>query len=179
MNKKETKRVVVIIGPGFEDEEVIYPVIRLREAGLEVDIATKDAGVVASRKGCPLETLIKYFANLVDATKLEDVYDLVMIPGGFEGPDRVRQIPEVLDFLREVDKKGKIIVAFCHGPWVLVSAGLLKEKRATCYQGIIDDVKNAGAHYLDQAVVEDGNIITARHPKDMPELMKTILERVQ
>jgi len=158
---------------------VIYPVIRLCEAGFRVDIATKGKEVVASRKGFPLETLVKYFANLVDATSLEDVYDLIMIPGGFEGPDRVRQIPEVLDFLREANKKGRIISAFCHGPWVLISAGFLKEKRATCYQGIIDDVKNAGAHYVDQAVVEDGNIITARHPKDMPELMKTILVRVQ
>lgn len=178
MSNKKIKKAVVVIGHGFEDEEVIYPVIRLCEAGFMVDIATKGKEVVMSRKGFPLETLVKYFANLVDATALEDVYDLILIPGGFEGPDRVRQIPEVLDFLREVNKKGKIIAAFCHGPWVLISAGLLKGKNATCYKGIVDDVKNAGAHYLDQAVVEDGNIVTARHPKDMPELMKVILRRV-
>lgn len=176
-NKKQ-KRVVVITAEGFEDEEVIYPVIRLKEAGFSVDVATKEKKMVNGRLNFPLELIIRYYARLVDALYLEpDNYDMVLIPGGFEAPDRVRQLPEVLKFVKEMHKKKKIVSAFCHGPWVLISAGILKGKKATCYVGIVDDLKNAGAKYINQPVVVDGNIITARHPRDVMDLMQAILSR--
>lgn len=176
MRDNKQLKAVVIIGQGFEDEEVIYPVIRLREAGIIVDIATKDAELVIGRKGFPLKTLTSLYAGLVDAEKLETKsYDFAVIPGGFEGPDRVRQIKRVLEFLKKMNKEKKIIAAMCHGPWVLISAGILKNKKATCYAGIVDDVKNAGAEFVDEAVVVDGNIITSRHPRDIGDFMKAIL----
>lgn len=172
------KRVVIITAEGYEDEEVIYPVIRLKEEGFTVDIATKDKKLVNGRVGFPLELLVRYYSTLVDSTKLEvDNYDMVLIPGGFEAPDRVRQIPEVLDFVRKMYNENKIVAAFCHGPWVLISAGLLKGKHATCYAGIVDDLKNAGAIYEDVPVVEDGNIITSRHPRDVGFFMKALLNK--
>lgn len=182
MNKKlaslQQKRAVVITAEGFEDEEVIYPVIRLKEAGFDVCIATKDAKSVLGRLNFPLELIIKYYAKLVDSLKLNAAdYDMVLIPGGFEAPDRVRQQKPVLDFIKEMNGQKKIVAAFCHGPWVLISAGILKGKRATCYPGIIDDLKNAGAIYLDKPAVIDKNIITARHPRDVGELMKAILSK--
>lgn len=176
--KLRQKRALIITAEGFEDEEVIYPVIRLKEAGFGVHIATKGKKLVSGRLNFPLELIVRYYGTLVDALSLDPKdYDLVLIPGGFEAPDRVRQIPEVLEFVRKMNKQNKIVSAFCHGPWVLISAGILKGKKATCYPGIIDDLKNAGAVYVDKPAVVDGNIITARHPRDVCDLMRAILAK--
>ena len=176
---KDSKRVVIITAEAFEDEEVMYPIMRLHEEGFLVDIATKDAKLVVGRLNFPLELMVRYYGTLVDARKLKtEDYDMVLIPGGFEAPDRVRQIEEVLSFVKEMHEKGKIVAAFCHGPWALISAGLLRDKKATGYIGIKDDIINAGAKYVDEPVVEDGNIITSRHPKDIGIFMKALLSRV-
>ncbi len=180
MNKTSTleKRAVIITAEGFEDEEVIYPVIRLKEAGFEVHIATKDAKLVSGRLNFPLELMVKYYGNLVDAKKLKTAdYDLVLIPGGFEAPDRMRQVPEILEFVRKMNKENKIVSAFCHGPWVLISAGIVRGKKIAGYIGIKDDINNAGAIFTDKSAVVDGNIITARHPRDVGDLMKAILSK--
>lgn len=177
-NIENKKRAVIITAEAFEDEEVMYPIMRLHEEGFVVDIATKEAKLVVGRMNFPLELMVKYYGRLVDATKLNtDDYDLVLVPGGFEAPDRVRQMVEVLEFIKKMYEEGKLIAAFCHGPWVLISAGLLKGKKATGYVGIKDDIRNSGAEYLDQPVVEDGNIITARHPRDIGHFMKALLAR--
>ncbi len=177
-SEKAHPRAVVITAEGFEDEEVIYPVIRLKEEGFEVDIATKDKKLVLGRLKFPLELIVRYYGMLVGATKLNsDNYDMVLRPGGFEAPDRMRQVPEILEFVRQMYKRDKIVSAFCHGPWVLISAGILKGKRATCYIGIKDDLKNAGAIYIDRPAVIDGNIITARHPRAVGDLMKAIFSK--
>lgn len=175
---KKQLRSVVITAEGFEDEEVIYPVIRLREEEFIVDIATKDAKLVNGRLNFPLELIVRYYGTLVDAKKLKtNDYDLVLIPGGFEAPDRMRQVPEILEFVRQMNKQKKIISAFCHGPWVLISAGIVKGKKIAGYVGIKDDINNAGAIYIDKPAVIDGNIITARHPRDMGDLMKAIFSK--
>lgn len=173
-----TGRAVVITAEGFEDEEVIYPVIRLKEAGWAVDLATTEKRLVRGRLNFPLELIVRYYGNLVDAHKLKTAsYDLVLIPGGFEAPDRLRQIPAVLKFVRAMHQQKKIVASFCHGPWVLISAGILKGKRVTGYPGIKDDLTNAGAKYLDQPAVTDDNLITARHPRDVTDLMRAILQK--
>lgn len=175
---QKNKRVVIITAEGFEDEEVIYPVIRLKEAGFEVDVATIDKKLVLGRLGFPLELIIRYYGTSVDAKKLQaNNYDLVLIPGGFEAPDRMRQVPEILQFVRNMHRAKKIVSAFCHGPWVLISAGIVEGKKIAGYIGIKDDINNAGAIYTDQPSVIDGNIITARHPRDVTELMKAILSK--
>ena len=174
----QRKKVVIITAEGFEDEEVIYPIIRLHEEGFLVHIATKDKKLVNGRLNFPLELMVRYYGELVDSTKLQiEDYDLVLVPGGFEAPDRVRQIPEVLEFIRKMYESNKMVAAFCHGPWVLISAGILKGKHATCYAGIVDDLKNSGAVYENLPVVEDGNIITSRHPRDVGQFMKKILSK--
>jgi protease I len=175
------KRVVIITAEGFEDEEVIYPTIRLKEEGFDVHIATKDKKFVNGRLNFPLELIVRYYGTLVDACKLDPKnYDLVLVPGGFEAPDRARQVPEILKFINEMYDQKKLVAAFCHGPWVLISAGILKGKRATGYVGIKDDLKNAGALYEDEnPVVEDGNIITSRHPRDVGFFMKALIAKFQ
>lgn len=174
-----SKKAIVITDQGFEDEEVIYIVIRLYEAGFKIYIATQDKKLVFGRLQFPLENLVKYYATLIDANQLDDKkYDLVVIPGGFEAPDRVRQQQHVLEFIKRMYATKKIVAAICHGPWVLISAGLTKGKKVTSYKGMKDDLINSGAIYLDQAVVIDGNIITSRHPTDMGVFMKTIIKKV-
>ncbi|MCF7687621.1 MAG: DJ-1/PfpI family protein [Cephaloticoccus sp.] len=175
-SKHQPQRGVIITAEAFEDEEVMYPIMRLREADMIIDIATKDAKLVNGRMGFPLELMVKYYGALVDATKLDAAdYDFVILPGGFEAPDRVRQIPEVLSFVRTMHAQKKIVGAFCHGPWILISAGLTKGIKATGYVGIKDDIINSGAEYLDEAVVIDGNIVTSRHPRDIGVFMKAFL----
>mgnify|MGYP001577863637 CR=1 FL=1 len=178
LKNNKNLRAVVITAEGFEDEEVIYPVIRLKEAGFAVDIATKDKKLVLGRLNFPLELIVRYYGTLVDATKLDAKnYELVLIPGGFEAPDRMRQVPEILEFVRRMHKQKKIVSAFCHGPWVLISAGIVKGKKIAGYIGIKDDINNAGATYTDLPAVIDGNIITARHPRDVGDLMKAIFSK--
>ena len=173
---KRPKRGVIITAEAFEDEEVMYPIMRLREEEIVIDIATKDAKLVNGRLGFPLELMVRYYGKLVDAKKLDAAhYDFVLLPGGFEAPDRVRQIPEVLSFVRTMHAQNKTVAAFCHGPWILISAGLLKGKKATGYVGIKDDIINSGAVYLDEAVVVDGNIVTSRHPRDIGVFMRALL----
>ena len=175
---KKQLRAVVITAEGFEDEEVIYPVIRLKEEGFAVDIATKDKKLVNGRLNFPLELIVRYYGTLVDATKLDAKnYDMVLIPGGFEAPDRMRQVPEILEFIKQMNKQKKVISAFCHGPWVLISAKIVKGKKIAGYVGIKDDINNAGAIYTDQPAVVDRNIITARHPRDVGDLMRAIFSK--
>lgn len=176
---RKPQRGVIITAEAFEDEEVMYPIMRLREEEIAIDIATKDAKLVNGRLGFPLELLVRYYGTLVDAKKLNSAdYDFVILPGGFEAPDRVRQIPEVLNFVRAMHQEGKTVAAFCHGPWILISAGLLRGRKATGYVGIKDDIANAGAEYLDQPVVVDGNIVTSRHPRDIGFFMRELLSHL-
>ena len=171
------KKAVIITGPGFEDPEVIYPYYRLLEEGFSVDIATKDAVDVKSKHGVALKSVL--WTEIKNTKELrEKEYQLVVIPGGYEAPDRVRQLEEVLDFIRKMYKAGKIISSTCHGPWVLISAGIMKGKKATCYIGMKDDLINAGATYLSKAVVIDENLITSDHPRNLGPWMKSTLASV-
>ncbi|MFC1496421.1 DJ-1/PfpI/YhbO family deglycase/protease [Candidatus Margulisiibacteriota bacterium] len=167
------KKAVIITGPGFEDSEFIYPYYRLQEAGYAVDVVTSNDRQVTG----------KYGIAVVPTKKIKDLdckdYNLLVVPGGHEAPDRVRQVGEILRFTAAMFNAKKIISSVCHGPWVLVSAGILKGKKATSYKGCKDDLINAGAEYLDQPVVVDGNLVTAQHFRDNPEWMRETLKVVE
>ncbi len=166
------KKALIITGQGFEEAELIYPYYRLLEAGFNIDIATKDNYDIKGKHG------LFVIKPTVDIKRLKEKdYQLVIIPGGNEAPDRVRQIKEALIFIRAMDKKNKIIAAVCHGPWVLISAGIMKGKKATCYKGCKDDLINAGAIYLEKDVVVDNNIITSPHFRTMPVWMREVLNK--
>lgn len=164
------KRAVVLAGPGYEEREFFYAYYRLQEANFIVDVVTSNNEQVKGKFGIPIEPTIKL--GQLDAKK----YDLVVIPGGYESPDKMRQVNEILNFVRQMNQYGKIISSTCHGPWVLASAGILKNRKATCYRGCKDDVINAGANYIDEPVVVDSNIITAQHYKDNPAWMRETLK---
>lgn len=164
------KKVVIITGPGFEDAEVVYPYYRLYEEGYNVDIVTSNDNEVQGKHGVPITPTKK---NLDLDAKF---YDGVIIPGGHEAPDRIRQVENILDFVKNMYKKGKIVSSTCHGPWVLISAGIMKGKNATCYKGMKDDLINAGAKYKEAPVVVDGNIVTSDHPRNLGAWMKTTIK---
>jgi len=169
-----TVRAVIIIGPGFQDEEYIYPYYRLQEAGYQVDVASKDGAVVYGKYGVPARPTMK------TADLNPDNFDLVVFPGGFECPDRVRLLPEVLEFTRQMDKQNKVIGAICHGPWVLISAGITKDRKITAYWSIEADVRNSGADYQHKVpVVIDDNIVTSPHYANNGDFMKGVIETVE
>ena len=166
-----TKRAVIITGPGFQDEEVVYPYYRLLEAGFQTDIATKDGEVVYGKYGVPARATMP-------TTELDvNNFDLVVLPGGFEAPDRVRLLTEVLEFLRKMDEQKKLVAAICHGPWILISAGVTKGRKMTAFWSIESDIRNSGADYQHKKpVVIDGNFITSPHYNNNGDFMKAVIE---
>lgn len=102
-------------------------------------------------------------------------FDAIIIPGGVRCLDRLRRYGEVLELVKTMNREGKVIAAICHGPWVLISARILRGRKATSYFSIRDDMINAGVEYLDRPMVVDGNLITSRRPSDLPEFCKALI----
>ncbi len=163
------KKAVIVVGPAVEDTEFAYPYYRLQEDDFTVDVASNGAVDIIAKHGLPIKVN-------VDIKKLNTAdYDMLIVPGGLESPDRLRQIPELLRFIQEMNKSGKVISSVCHGPWVLISAGIVKGRKMTTYVGCKDDLINAGAEYHNVSVISDGNIITAPHFRDNAAWIKETL----
>ena len=163
------KRVLALISEDFEDLEVWYPVLRLREADVEVVFAAEKPGLYHGKYGVPCEVETSF--NDVDAKD----FDGLLVPGGW-APDKLRRFPKVLDLVREMNLEGKAIGEICHAGWVLASAGILKGRRVTSTPGIKDDMRNAGAEWVDDACVIDGNSVSGRRQPDMPEYAVAFLD---
>ncbi len=162
------KRIAILVEDLYNEFEFWYPYYRMKEAGAQVTVVGTGAKEYHSKIGLPAP-------GGVSAEKVSPAdFDGVIVPGGY-GPDRLRRSPAVLKLVRESFQQGKIVAAICHAGWVLVSAGILKGKTATCFSSIKDDVVNAGAKYVDQEVVRDGNLITSRTPDDLPAFCREII----
>ncbi|MCW2541994.1 MAG: peptidase PfpI [Frankiales bacterium] len=173
-----TFSAVIITGPGFQDHDVVYSYYRLLEQGWDVDVATRDAQGVVGKYGVPLP-MDKTAKPLISFHQLDpDRYDAVILTGGHEAPDRVRQDARVLDFLRSMDERGKVIAGLCHGPWIMISAGVLRGRRACAYIGLRDDVINAGADVVDSDVIVDEHIITCSYYAYVGTFMKAVFDTV-
>jgi deglycase len=166
-------RAIIITEKGFQDEEYVYPYYRLLEAGFDLDIATTGAQTVYGKFNIPAK------GNVDSLTIKAEDYDLVILPGGHEAPDRVRQIENVLKFVKDMDAAGKVVGAICHGPWIAISAGIVKGRKATSYEGMKDDLINAGADYIVADVVIDDNLVTSPHYKNNGDFMKAVLEEYE
>jgi protease I len=152
--------------------EVWYPVYRLREAGAEVHLIGPEAGKsYPSKLGYPAKS-----DKSITAVSSKE-YHAAVLPGGF-APDYIRRVPAMIQFVQALQDEGKPLAAICHGPWVLCSTNALKGKKATCFFAIKDDVINAGAHYVDEEVVVDGNIITSRKPDDLPAFLQALIAKL-
>lgn len=164
------KKAVIVVGPAVEDTEFAYPYYRLQEDDFTVDVASNGAIDIVAKHGLPIKVN-------VDIKKLNvSDYDMLIVPGGLESPDRLRQIPELLNFIKEMNSANKVIASVCHGPWVLISAGIVKGKNMTTYVGCKDDLINAGAIYHNVPVITDGNIVTAPHFRDNAVWIKETLK---
>ena len=162
------KRIAILAEDMYEELELWYPYYRLVEEEAEVKIIGPETKEYQSKRGYPVQ--VEFAADKVKA----DDFDGVVVPGGF-APDRLRRYPAVLNLVRGVFKKGGVVASICHGAWVLISAGIMKGKRATCVSAIKDDLINAGAIYLDQEVVVDGKLVTSRTPQDLPAYLPAII----
>lgn len=163
------KRVIMLAEEGFEDLELWYPVLRLREEGCDVVIV--GSGSQKTYRG-------KYGLSVTVDANIDEVtsegFDGILVPGGW-APDKLRRYPKVTSLVRKFFEEGKLLATICHGGWVFISAKVLKGYRMTCVNAIIDDVENAGAKYVDEEVVVDRNLITSRTPKDLPAYMRAIV----
>jgi protease I len=169
MSLKKLK-IVNFVHQHFEDLELWYPVIRLREEGITVHLAGEKANAQYSGKnGIPATSDIG-FSDLDP-----DHYHGLLIPGGW-APDKLRRFKEVTEFVRLMNDQGKPIGQICHAGWVSISANILNGRRVTSTPAIKDDMENAGATWIDEAVVVDSNIISSRRPKDLPMYMKTYID---
>ena len=162
-------KILIMTENKSEDTEVLYPYYRLQEAGFEVEVAALTRKTVDLKFHLTVEA-----TKAIDECRAEDYAGLVL-PGG-SAPEKVRLNENALKIVREMNAAGKPICAICHGPQTLISADVLRGRKATCYPGVRDDLKNAGALYEDAPVVVDGNLVTSRRPEDLPAFMREYMK---
>jgi protease I len=153
----------------YEDLELWYPKLRLEEAGFVTRLAAPEVKIYTGKHGYPAVADLR----LADA-RCEDFAGL-LIPGGFM-PDKLRRDAKVLSLTREFFEQGKLVAFICHGGWIPISAKILKGRRATGSRGIKDDLENAGAIWVDEPVVVDGNLLSSRTPKDLAPFAKAMVD---
>lgn len=163
MRPLDGKRLLFFVGDDYEDLELWYPLLRAQEAGGKTVVAGQRAGhAYRGKHGYPCVS-----DAAVEAVQASDFHGVV-VPGGWM-PDRLRRDPHVLNLVRAFDRDRKLIATICHGPWILISAGICRGRTLTSTPGIRDDLVNAGAHWVDAEVVVDEHIVSSRRPPDLPE----------
>ncbi|AYL95798.1 DJ-1/PfpI/YhbO family deglycase/protease [Mucilaginibacter celer] len=182
------KKIAVLAADGFEEIELLGPVWYFRELGAQVDIVSPKYNPAPARYGLAAPEMaathimaIQYLQPVgwvkvdrtADQIKVSD-YDAVFIPGGAWNPDNLRYDKDVIHFIQDFNKAGKLIAAICHAPVVLASADILKGRKLTGYWNIQTDLKNAGGIVLEQPVVTDGNLVTSRHPIDVADFSRAV-----
>lgn len=172
MMRLQSRTVAILVERDYQDLEVWYPALRLREEGARVVFVGTDAKEYRGKFGYPLTVDL-----LIGQVKAAD-FDAVVVPGGW-APDFLRRYEAVLEFVREMDRLKRPVAAICHAGWVLASAGILKGKTVTSFSAIKDDVVNAGARWVDQEVMVDGHLITARKPDDLPAFTRALIEQIE
>lgn len=165
----KSKTVAILVGPDYEDLEVWYPKLRLEAAGYDAPLVGTAGATFKGKHGYPAPTELAI--GDVDKAKLAGI----LAPGGW-APDKIRRDPAALELVRSVNSAGGIVATICHGPWILISAGMVRGRRMTSTVGIRDDVVNAGAVWVDEPVVIDGNLISSRVPKDLPAFGEALVE---
>jgi protease I len=167
-------RVAIVIDKDFEDSELRVPYERLRRAGHEAVVVGREAGKSLRGKSGKDE--------ITTATSIRDVmprdFDAVVIPGGYS-PDRLRTEPLVVDLVRQMFDAGKPVAAICHAGSLLIEADVVDDRTVTSWPSIKTDLVNAGAHWVDQDVVEDGNLVTSRRPEDLDAFCDAILRQLE
>lgn len=163
-------KALLISADGFEDSELLVPYYRFLEEGIEIDIASIKSGPIVGKHGY----------HVMSTRSLEQIdpslYDVLILPGG-KAPTLLRKNEKMLALVRQFFKDGKTVAAICHGPQILISAGVLRGRKATCYRSVAEELEEAGCSYSDEQVVVDDNLITSRVPADLPAFMREIMKK--
>ncbi|MEO0445009.1 MAG: type 1 glutamine amidotransferase domain-containing protein [Verrucomicrobiota bacterium] len=167
-----SQRALFFVGDIYEDLELWYPLYRLQEIGVETVVAGETLDTFAGKNGYPCQA-----EALIDDMESKD-FSILIIPGGFM-PDKLRRNPKVLELTREFDAEGKLIGMICHAGWIPISSGIMKGRTVTSTSEIKDDLINAGATWLDEPVVTDGHLISARRPPDLPAFGGALVEYIE
>jgi protease I len=168
------KRVAMVIARNFDDTEALVPKSYLEEMGAEITLIAPDAAPVVGKRGTVLVPDTT-FAALDEGS--EAAFDALVIPGG-GAPENLRIVDEAVAFTRRFVESGRPVASICHGPQLLISANVLNGRTTTCVNKIRDDVTNAGAVYVDEPLVIDGNLISSRVPGDLPEFNRAVAESI-
>lgn len=172
--KLKGKRIAVLATDGFEELEFTKPIERLKKEGAEVEVVSLKTGEI--KAWAKTDWGDKYKVDTtVEEAESED-YDGLVLPGGVMNPDRLRADALAVNFVAGFIDANKPVAAICHGPWTLIETGYVKGKTLTSYQSIQTDLKNAGAHWVDEEVVIDGNLVTSRKPEDLPTFCDKMIE---
>jgi protease I len=166
-------RVAILATDGVEDAELREPRNALQQAGAEVTLFAPKEGKIQSFKHHDKADEFEVDSTLAEADASR--FDAVLLPGGALNADTLRVQPRAQEFVREIDRQGKPIAVICHAPWLLVSAGLVRDRTITSYHTIQDDLRNAGANWQDQEVVRDNNWVSSRQPSDIPAFNRAMM----
>jgi protease I len=165
-------KILIMSADNFEDTELLVPYYRFKEEGIQVDVASLKKGTIKGKRGYEVE---------VDKT-LQEIdpreYEALILPGG-KAPGILRQDTHALEIAKHFFQEDKPVSAICHGPQILISAGLLKGKKSTSYKSVAEELKDAGAVYEDKEVVVDGNLVTSRQPSDIPAFLREIMKMIR
>jgi protease I len=174
------KRIALLSTNGLHEHEFWTPYYRLKEEAATLIVAGPEKGKTYRGEGIHgLDGLLLAPTDAAIAELNAAELDALVIPGGIYGPLELRDHAPTLNLVRQLDVKKKVIAAICHGPWVLVSAGVLRGRRATCPTDMADDVRNCGAEWLKQDVVRDGHIITGVYFGALPEFLRTVIDAIE
>jgi protease I len=164
-------KALIISADNFEDLELFVPYYRFKEEGIDVDVVSMKKGKIKGKHGYEME--VNRTLDEVDPGG----YDILVLPGG-KAPETVRKQPRAVEIARAFFEKNKPVSAICHGPQTLITAGLLKGRRATCYKTVAPEMMEAGALYEDRDVVVDGNLVTSRQPSDIPAFLRETMKKL-
>jgi protease I len=177
MEKQLTgKRIAILATDGFEQSELTEPKKGLEASGAKVTVLSIKPGEIKGWDHTKWGESVKVDGLVKDARP--DEYDALVLPGGQMNPDVLRTDANAVTFVRTFTETGKTVAAICHGPWTLIEAGVVKGRTMTSWPSVHTDLKNAGAHWVDEPVVIDGNLITSRKPDDLPGFTRAIVEAV-
>lgn len=176
MQRLQNKRVAILATNGFEESELFSPLEALKEAGAEVHVVSPENGEITGNRHFERGKSIKVDKNLASAD-IRD-YDALVIPGGLFNPDALRQNDEALAFVKGAFERKLPVGSICHGPQVLISAGLVKGRKMTGFEAIQIDLKNAGADVSDEEVIVDRGLVTSRKPDDLPAFNAKLIEEI-
>ena len=168
------RKVAVLATNGFEQSELEKPVAALKAAGAQVDVISLERGDI---QGMEHDEKGRKVAvdHALSSAKASD-YDALVLPGGVANPDTLRMEPSAVDFVRSFAQAHKPIAAICHGPWTLINAEAIEGRRMTSWPSLQADLRNAGAHWVDEEVVVDRGLVTSRKPDDLPAFCSKMIE---